>query len=356
MGIRYLWLSPKPQMMKWYTKVLLTLAGLLLLAIGLFWYAVQARVSIEDYLNIEKGVTADATPISAITAQFAGVSTLLLSDGETTILTDGYFSRPSAMQLGFGKIAPKEEDVKWGIKRLGITTLDAILVVHSHFDHAMDAPLVSKLTGAPVYGSASTANICRGLDLPEQKIRILQENVSLQFGKFRVTPILSKHYEFPNPKVREAALGGNQEITEPLVPPVKQDAYKMGGAYTFYFEHPLGNFLLQSSAGWKEHTLDSIQADLVFLGVGGLGAQTETYQSEYFRQIVDQVNPREVILIHWDALTGSVQQPLQGEVWLIDKLMGKTQETFDAVEREMAKREDIFLSTLQKWEKRELFR
>ncbi|MBX2877400.1 MAG: MBL fold metallo-hydrolase [Saprospiraceae bacterium] len=342
--------------MKWYTKVLLVLAVLLLLAVGLFWLSIQTRVSIADFLNIEKGPTADVTPSSAVTAQFAGVSTLLLSDGETTILTDGYFSRPGALQVGFGKIEPDEEDVKWGVKRLGITTLDVILVVHSHFDHAMDAPIVSKLTGAPVYGSASTANICRGLDLPEQQIRLLEENKPLQFGKFRVTPILSKHYEFPNPKVREAALGGNQEITEPLVPPVKQDAYKMGGAYTFYFEHPFGNFLLQSSAGWKEHALDSIKADLVFLGVGGLGAQTEAYQSEYFRQIVDQLAPKEVILIHWDALTGAVQEPLQGEVWLIDKLMGKTQETFDVVEREMAGRPDIFLYTLPKWEKRELFR
>lgn len=342
--------------MKWYTKVLLVIASLLLLGIGLFWYAIQTRVSVDDYLNLEMGTTADATPSSAITAQFAGVSTLLLSDAETTILTDVYFSRPGPLKLGFGKIAPDEEDVKWGIKRLGITTLDAILVVHSHFDHAMDAPIVAKLTGAPVYGSESTANICRGLDLPEQQIRLLEERQSIQIGDFRITPILSNHYEFPNPRVRETALGGNQEITEPLVPPVKQEAYKMGGAYTFYFEHPRGNFLLQSSAGWKENTLDSIQADIVFLGIGGLGAQTEDYQSEYFRQIVDQVNPRKVILIHWDALTGSVQEPLQGEVWLIDKLMGKTQETFDAVEREMAKREEISLFTLPKWEERELFR
>lgn len=342
--------------MKWYTKALLVLLGLLLLSLALFWYGIQARASVDDFLNLEMGTTADATPDTAIVVQFAGVSTLLLSDGETTILTDGYFTRPSALQLGFGKIAPNEDDVKWAVKRLGITTLDAILVVHSHFDHAMDAPLVAKLTGAPVYGSESTANICRGLGLQEGQIRLLEEKQSLQFGDFRVTPILSNHYEFANERVRASALGGNQEITAPLVPPVPQDAYKMGGAYTFYIEHPLGTFLIHSSAGWKENTLDSIQADVVFLGVGGLGAQTETYQQEYFRQIVDQVNPQRVILIHWDALTGSIRKPLQGEVLLVDKIMGKTQETFDAVEREMDGRPDILLYTLPQWEKRELFR
>lgn len=342
--------------MKWYTKLLLVCLGLLLLSLMLFWYSIQARVSVDDFLNLEMGTTADSTPDAALVVQFAGVSTLLLSDGETTLLTDGYFTRPSALQVGFGKIAPKEDDVKWAVKRLGITTLDAILVVHSHFDHAMDAPIVAKLTGAPVYGSESTANICRGLGVQEGQIRLLEENQPLQFGAFRVTPILSNHYEFPNASVRETALGGNQEITAPLIPPVKQDAYKMGGAYTFYLEHPLGSFLIHSSAGWKENTLDSIQADIVFLGVGGLGAQTQAYQQEYFRQIVDQVNPSKVILIHWDALTGSIRKPLQGEVLLVDKLMGKTQETFRAVEREMAARADILLYTLPRWEERELFR
>ncbi len=342
--------------MKWYTKVLLGLLGLLLLSLLLFWYAIQTRVSVDDFLNLEMKTHTESTADTALMVQFAGVSTLLLSDGKTTILTDGYFTRPSALQVGFGKIAPNEDDVKWAVKRLGITTLDAILVVHSHFDHAMDAPIVAKFTGAPVYGSESTANICRGLDVQEGQIRLLVEKQPLQFGDFRVTPILSNHYEFPNDRVRETALGGNQEITTPLVPPVKQDAYKMGGAYTFYIEHPLGSLLIHSSAGWKENTLDGIQADIVFLGVGGLGAQTEAYQQEYFRQVVDKVNPHELILIHWDALTGSIRKPLQGEVLLVDKLMGKTQETFNAVEREMASRPDILVYTLPRWEKRELFR
>lgn len=342
--------------MKWLRKLLFGLVGLLALLLLIFIYSIRTHVGIGRFQEWEKGVNAAAPAQNAITAQFVGVSTLLFSDGITNILIDGYFTRPSASDLIFGKIEPNEEDVKWGIKRLGMTTLDAILVVHSHFDHAMDAPLVAKLTGAPVYGSNSTANICRGLNLNENLIKGFENNQPIQLGAFRVTPILSKHYEFANPKVRERALGGKQEITEPLVPPVKPDAYKMGGAYTLYFEHPSGNFLLQSSAGWKAHTLDSVEADIVLLGIGGLGAQTEDYQRTYFEQVVDQVQPKEVLLIHWDALSGSIRKPIQGEVLLIDKLMGKTIESFEAVEREMTKRPGITTYILPQWEKRVLFR
>ena len=41
-----------------------------------------------------------------LTARFFGVSTILLSDGNTAIMTDGFFSRPGAGKLLFGKIAP----------------------------------------------------------------------------------------------------------------------------------------------------------------------------------------------------------------------------------------------------------
>lgn len=342
--------------MKWLKKILLALLGLLAIIILLFIYAVRTHVDIGRFKSWEKGASIAPAQPQQVTAQFVGVSTLLFSDGNTHILIDGYFTRPSATELIFGKIAPDEAAIKWGLKRLGVTTLDAILVVHSHFDHAMDAPIVAQLTGAPVYGSASTANICRGLDLSENSIRLFENNRTISLGDFRVTPILSKHYEFANERIRARALGGSQEITEPLIPPVKPDAYKMGGAYTLYFEHPSGSFLLQSSAGWKENTLDSIQADVVLLGIGGLGAQTQAYQETYFEQIVDQVQPKEVLLIHWDALSGSIRKPIQGEVLLIDKLMGKTVAGFEAVEREMAKRAGVSVYILPQWEKRTLLR
>lgn len=341
--------------MKWLRKILLGLLGLLGIALIFFIYAIRTHVDIGRFKSWEKPARMQKLPPRSITAQFVGVSTLLFSDGTTNILIDGYFTRPSAANLVFGKIEPDEVDIKWGLKRLGVTTLDAILVVHSHFDHAMDAPIVSQLTGAPVYGSLSTANICRGLDLSENSIRLFENNQAIQFGDFRVTPILSKHYEFANARIRERALGGSQEITEPLIPPAKPDAYKMGGAYTLYFEHPSGNFLLQSSAGWKENTLDGIRADVVLLGIGGLGAQTQAYQQTYFEQLVDQVQAKEVFLIHWDALSGSIRKPIQGEVLLIDQLMGKTIQGFEAVEREMAKRAGVSVYLLPQWDKRALF-
>ena len=38
--------------------------------------------------------------------RFAGVSTLVFDDGETAVMTDGFFSRPRFSKVAFLKIAP----------------------------------------------------------------------------------------------------------------------------------------------------------------------------------------------------------------------------------------------------------
>ncbi len=47
-----------------------------------------------------------AGPGAPLTVTWLGVSTLLLDDGSSTLMTDGYFSRPSLAQVALGKVAP----------------------------------------------------------------------------------------------------------------------------------------------------------------------------------------------------------------------------------------------------------
>lgn len=330
--------------------IFLGLSLIIALGLLLLFISFNSHVGLGAYEKWYDGVELAHTPTD-VKVQFVGVSTLLISDDSTQILTDGFFSRFSTREMLFGEIEPKKEDIKWALDKLEVEKLDAIFVVHSHFDHAMDAPEVAKLTDASIYGSESTANIARGWNLPEPQINIIEAGKSLQFGKFKVTPILTNHFEFPNPEMREQALGGNQEITQPLVPPVPAMAYKMGGAYTFLFEHPKGSFLLQSSAGWQTGSLDSIYVDQVILGVGGLGSQTETYQETYFEELVVKTGAKQIYLIHWDAFSGSIRKPIQGPSLFLDWYAGKTQKSFQAIEREANKHGNVEINLLPQWQK-----
>jgi L-ascorbate metabolism protein UlaG (beta-lactamase superfamily) len=99
-----------------------------------------------------------------LTVMFIGVATLLFDDGETAIMTDGYFSRPTQNELR--SITPDRAAISKALKRAGVTSLAAVIPVHSHFDHALDSPIVAMETGALLVGSSSTANIGRGQGVP----------------------------------------------------------------------------------------------------------------------------------------------------------------------------------------------
>ena len=49
-----------------------------------------------------------ASPDSELTVMWLGVSTMLVRDGATALLTDGFFSRPGLVEVGLGRAQSDE--------------------------------------------------------------------------------------------------------------------------------------------------------------------------------------------------------------------------------------------------------
>lgn len=234
-----------------------------------------------------------ATDETPLTITWYGVATLLFDDGDTQVLIDGFFSRPS-QDAPF--IFPNVDQIERQIDRLGLHDLAAITPVHSHFDHAMDLGLIARLTNATVLGSASTANIARGAGVAEGRIEVLEGDVgAYRFGAFEILLIRSMHAPL--------VAGGPPipgSIAAPLMPPAVLTAWKEGGSYSVVVRHPAGSVLVQGSAGFVAGALDAIDADVVLLGIGGLNLLGEDHARSYWAEIVEAVAPRCVLPIHWD--------------------------------------------------------
>ena len=293
-------------------------------------------------------------PPGAVTVRYTGTATLVFTDGDTTWLTDGWFSRPSAFALLAGEIEPDVAAVERGLARNGVTRAAAVFPLHSHYDHAMDAPEVARRTGALLLGSESTANIGRGWGLPESQIRVVADRETIDLGRFRVTPIASRHFLFPDPQLAERALG-DPEITEPLVPPVPTFDYRVGTAWALHVAHPRGTFLVVGSAGWVEGALAGLDVDVVFLGIGGLGSQTDAYRETFWRETVEATRPARVIPIHWDSLVGPIEGPFTGELRAASFLSSGGAKTLAFLRAKEREQPDLRLATLPRYDEIVLF-
>ncbi len=255
--------------------------------------------------------------------RFMGVSTLLVEDDATQILVDGFFTRPHWLRVKFGQLQPNLDRIRDGLCRGGVGKPAAVLVAHGHYDHAMDAAEIVAARGGKLVGSPSVGWIGRGRDLPEARIEEFEGERAWAFGSFRVTAIPSPH---AGPDRWEG------DITAKLVPPVKVNAYRNGGGFSFLVERGELAILVHPSAGSMPGMYATRRADVVFLGIGGLGKKDAPATVALWKEAVVRTGARAVYPIHWDNLTRPLDRKLTRAPLLDD--VGKTLDRLDRLERE----------------------
>ena len=280
-----------------------------------------------------------ATQESPLTVTWAGVTTLLIDDGESALMTDGFFSRPGLFTVGTRKLAPSLPRIDGCLTRLGVERLDAVMPVHTHFDHAMDSAVVAGQTGAKLVGGASAALLGRGAGLPDDQLIVVTPGEPISLGAFDVNLVIGDHC----PPDRFPGI-----ITEPVVPPVKASAYRCGESWSTVIHHrPSGRRLLVvGSAGFVPGALQGQRADVVYLGVGQLGLQPERYLVDYWNEAVRAVGARRVVLVHWDDFFRLLREPLRALPYAADDL-----DVSMRVLTSLATEDDVALHLPAPWER-----
>jgi len=237
---------------------------------------------------------------NTVSATWLGVSTFLFDDGETQILIDGFFTRPTLMDVVLGRAIDNDAAmINFALDEYRMRRLAAIIPVHSHFDHAMDVGAIANRTSASIIGSPSTAEIARGAGVPEDQITVVTENQTYEFGRFTVTLLRSRHA----PIGWRGAIPLPGTIDEPLSTPRPVSAWREGGSYTILIEHPEGTTIVQGSAGFTDNVLNGVAADVVMLGVGGLESLGREYAEDYWQALVTATGARSVYPVHFDDFT-----------------------------------------------------
>ena len=232
--------------------------------------------------------------------RWLGTNCLIIGIGEQKLIVDPHFTRPGKLAL-WRKISPDPAIIRRELQRLDLPHLDAVLLTHTHYDHALDAAETACQSGAQLWGSESCRHIGSGAGLSPHRIVEVQPNKVYPAGGFKITFCLGQHLEFPGHLDSIVRLDG--AISDCVQPPQRFWKYRSGPTYHILLEAFSHRLLIAGSAGLVGNDQTIPAADCTVLGIGGLGLKSFAYRERWFRQIVLGSGAHEVYLSHWDDFT-----------------------------------------------------
>lgn len=90
------------------------------------------------------GPPADSAPADAALVRYLGSGGLYVRWQGEAVLISPFFSNPSLLRVGLGRMRPRPAAVERGLDGLDLAGVGAVLVGHSHYDHLGDLPLVAE--------------------------------------------------------------------------------------------------------------------------------------------------------------------------------------------------------------------
>jgi len=215
--------------------------------------------------------------------RFLGTAGFVLTGHGRTFVLDPYLSRPGLLATALFPLVPDEALLAREIPRA-----DDVLVGHAHYDHALDAPIVCRQTGARLIGSEAALNIGRAAGLPEAQMT--RADGPIRCGHATVTPLPAKHGKAVFGRV---PLPG--DIPKPPSWPPRVGELRHGQVYNWHLDLGDAKVLHIDSAEFDDDQLAAVRADVVCLCAVG-----RQYRKDYTRRVVELVKPEVVIPCHWD--------------------------------------------------------
>jgi L-ascorbate metabolism protein UlaG (beta-lactamase superfamily) len=225
-----------------------------------------------------------------VRVQWLGTAGFAIEHDGHTLLVDPYVTRASLARC---LVAPLWSDGS-AIRRY-VPRADAIVLGHTHFDHALDAPLIARRTGARVFGSRSAALLCRSQGVPADRVEDVQGEpgqapIERDVGPFHLRFVPSAHSRFALGTVPFAG-----EIADCADVPMRAEAYKCGAVFGVEIRVAGRTLYHLGSAELVDASVDVKHVDLLLMCVAGWNAGRDVPE-----RIAHRLHPGAVLLSHWD--------------------------------------------------------
>ncbi|MBI3784711.1 MAG: MBL fold metallo-hydrolase [Deltaproteobacteria bacterium] len=233
-----------------------------------------------------------------IRVTWLGTAGFTIEYEEHCLLLDPYLTRASLSRCVWTRLRSDGE-----LARRLVPRADAIVLSHTHFDHALDAPSIARQTGARVYGSRSAIHLCRSHGVSEAQLECVEPTSGSRASETEVGPFRMRFW----PSAHSAFLFGRVpfpgDIADCSDVPLRTGAYRCGAVFGTEIEVAGRRLFHVGSAELVETGWNVGPVDLALACVAGW-----TTTERYPERLMSALSPGAVLLHHWDNFLRRIEE------------------------------------------------
>jgi L-ascorbate metabolism protein UlaG (beta-lactamase superfamily) len=265
---------------------------------GAAYLATARRQRASDHATVRQLAWPASAPLPrGLSLTWLGTAGFRFAYQGTVLWIDPYVTRLPLGSLVRRRVVAPDADVidRW------IDQADAVLVGHTHFDHALDVPAIARRFGCSVYGSSSLATLMALHGLVERAV-VVTPHCDYEIGPFRVHFVPSVHSKL------QLGLGIPYagELTCDHVDALTPQAYRCGQVWGIHVEVAGTRFYHQGSADLVEEEIRDAGVDIFLCGVSG-----RRFTRSYVDRIVRRLQPKVIVPTHYDDFFRPLGHPLE---------------------------------------------
>jgi L-ascorbate metabolism protein UlaG (beta-lactamase superfamily) len=253
--------------------------------------------------------------------EWLGVSGYRISAEGRTLFVDPYLSRvPFADLLRRRSALPDPAMLDRFVHAPGEVV--GVLVGHTHFDHAVDAPAIARRFGCKAYGSDSLLTLMGLHGLAAQTVEV-EPYRTYELGPFEVSFTPSVHSKL----LLGLAVPYDGDLTCEHLDGLTPSAYRCGQVWGISIRVAGVSFYHQGSANLIDEAVRERDVDVFLAGVAG-----RNFTNDYWRRILPRLDPKVVVPTHYDNFFRPLGQRLE---FVSDVRLSALPEEIGAVSRDL---------------------
>ena len=176
-----------------------------------------------------------------------------------------------------------------------------VLVGHTHFDHAVDAPAIARRFGCKAYGSDSLVNLMALHGLADRAVEV-EPYRTYELGPFEVSFTPSVHSKL----LLGLAVPYDGDLTCEHLDGLSPGAYRCGQVWGISVEVAGRCFYHQGSANLIDDAIRERQVDVFLAGIAGRG-----FTRDYWKRILPRLDPKVIVPTHYDNFFRPLGEPME---------------------------------------------